>query len=293
MPHLGCALRHRRVRRRAIFAKRYTVRFMRVLTLVMQVPDSRAAIKVVPDGSCIDTTGVKFVCNPFDEFAVEQALQLKESRSDVEEVVALTVGGASAVQALRTALAMGVDRAIHVCDEELPTHDEIFLAEILAAAVRCGKADFDLILCGKQTIDRDAGELGPALAEFLDIPHIGAVTRLHLADDGESLRAHRRIEAAEEIVESPLPVLITCDKGLVEPRYPSLPNLIKANKKPVETVIHSGPSDLPPLNAHALGTTLVKFSSPLPRPACKIIEGQPNEMARELVRLLRHEAKVV
>ena len=262
---------------------------MRILTLAIQVPDSRSPISVEADGSGIRKAGVKFVCNPFDEFAVEQALQLKEGRSDVSEVVVLTVGPADAAGTLRTALAMGADRAVHVVDEA-PLRDELALAEILAAAIGRDEESFDLILCGKQTIDRDAGELGPALAELLNLPHVGAITKLEVADDASTARTHRRIEGAEEIVEASLPVLLTCEKGLVEPRYPALPKLIQAKKKPVDTV---AVADLPEVGALADGMTLVKLTPPPPRPACTMVDGEPPDMARELVRLLREEAKVI
>ncbi|MCP3904265.1 MAG: electron transfer flavoprotein subunit beta, partial [Planctomycetes bacterium] len=130
---------------------------MRILTLAMQVPDSRASIKVAADGSGIDASGLKLVCNPFDEFAVEQAVQLKEKRADVEEIVVLTAGDAGASQVLRTALAMGADRAIHLVGDDLPRHDEIAMARLLAAAIRHTGVDADLVLCGKQTIDNDSG----------------------------------------------------------------------------------------------------------------------------------------
>ncbi len=262
---------------------------MRILTLAMQVPDSRATVRVAADGLDIDTKGVKLVCNPFDEFAVEQAVQLRESRSDVTEIAALTVGGATATEALRTALAMGADRAIHVRLDE-PSHDEMYLAKLAAAAIGLDETGFDLILCGKQTIDHDAGELGPALAEFLGLPHVGAVARLELAPDAGTIRVHRRVEGAEEIVEAPLPVLVTCEKGLVEPRYPSLPNLMKAKKKPMQTL---AVADLPGLGDRGPGTRLVKLAPPPEKPACRMIEGEPPQIARELVRLLREEAKVV
>jgi electron transfer flavoprotein beta subunit len=262
---------------------------MRILTLAIQVPDSRSTIRVAPDGSGIETAGVKFVCNPFDEFAVEQAIRLKEGRSDVSEVVALTIGPADATGTLRTALAMGVDQAVHVLDET-PLRDELALAEILAAAIGRDEAGFDLILCGKQTIDRDAGELGPALAELLGWPHVGAIVGLELADDASTIQVRRRVEGAEEIVDATLPVLLTCEKGLVEPRYPALPQLIKAKKKPLDTV---AVADLPGVGALADGATLVKLAEPPPRPACTVIDGEPAEMARELVRVLREEAKVI
>lgn len=263
---------------------------MRILTLALQVPDSRANIKVASDGLGIDKAGVKLVCNPFDEFAVEQAVQFKEKRSDVEEIVVLTIGTSSAAEALRTALAMGADSGIHICDENASTKDELQLAQIIACAINRKEQKFDLILCGKQAIDRDAGELGPALAEYLGLHHVGAVVELELAEDGKSLRAHRRIEGAQEIVQASLPILITCDKGLVEPRYPALANLIKAKKKPLETI---AVTELDGVGEQEARTKLVSLSEPPAREQCRIIEGEPEEMAKELVRLLHEEAKVL
>lgn len=263
---------------------------MRILTVIKQVPDSNATIKVVSGGTGIETAGLKLVLNPFDEYGVEQAVQFKEKRSDVEEVVALVLGDDKAAESLRTALAMGADRGIHVSDASIDPRDELAWARMAAAAIRRDEKGFDLILIGKQTIDNDAGESGPALAECLGLPHVGAVAVLQVADDGRSLKAHRRIEGADEVVECSLPALLTCEKGLVEPRYPSLPNLMKAKKKPVEKL---GLSDLGDAGAATSGVAFVSIAPPPPRPECKLVEGEPEEMAKELVRLLREEAKVV
>lgn len=264
---------------------------MRILVIVNHVPDSRSAINVVADGSGIELAGVKFVCDPFDEFAVAQSSRLREIRSDVEEIAALTVGPPEAAQTLRTALAMGADRGIHVFDTDLDIRDEILRARVLAAAIAKDGSEFDVILCGKQSIDNDAGELGPALAEFLGWPHIGAVTKLEFAEDGQSVRANRRIEGAEEIVESSLPILITCDKGLIEPRLPTLPNLMKAKKKPVETFSFA---DLEPhADAASARTVLDRLQPPSPRPTCRLIDGGPEDMAKKLVRVLHEECKVI
>jgi electron transfer flavoprotein beta subunit len=119
---------------------------------------------------------------------------------------------------------------------------------------------------------------------------VGAITKLDVADDAGSVRVHRRIEGAEEVVEASLPVLLTCEKGLVEPRYPALPKLIQAKKKPLETV---AVADLPGIGSLADGLSLVKLMPPPPRPACTMVDGEPSDMARELVRLLREEAKVI
>ncbi len=263
---------------------------MRILAVVKQVPDSNAAIKVLPDGSGIETGGLKLLIDPFDEFGVELAIQLREKRNDVSEVVALTLGPDKAAEALRVALAMGADSGIHINDPALQSLDELFTALCIAEAVRKDESGFDLILCGKYNIDLDAGAVGPALAEYLDIPHVGAVLGLEVSDDGKSFTARRRIEGAEEVVECDLPALLTIEKGLVEPRYPSLPNLMKAKKKPVKVLTSS---DLSIDGAHEAGTTFESIAPPPPRPECKFIEGEPEEMARELVRALREEAKVV
>ncbi len=263
---------------------------MRILTVIKQVPDSNATIKVAAGGGGIETAGLKLVLNPFDEFGVEQAVQLKEKRSDVTEIVALILGTEKASEALRTALAMGADRGIHVCDAAIDHRDELAWASIAAAAIRREGTDYDLILTGKQTIDNDTGEAGPALAELLDLPHVGAVVALEIADDGKSLEARRRIEGADEVVQCTTPALITCEKGLVEPRYPSLPNLMKAKKKPVEKL---SLADLAGAGQPTPGVAFASVAPPPPKPECKLLDGEPQEMARELVRLLREEAKVV
>jgi len=264
---------------------------MRIIAITRQVPDSNAVIKVKPDGSGIELAGVKLVMDPFDEFAIEKAVRLKESRKDVEEVVAMCVGPAKAGETLRTALAIGADRAIHVEDAELDSPNELFMAAVMAAAIKKDAKNYDLVLVGKQAIDWDSGQSGPALAEYLGLPHVGAVTNLEVSEDGKSVQANRRIEGAEEVVECQLPAVITAEKGLNEVRYPTLPNLMKAKKKPMEVW---KAADLPEVDMGGKGSTELVKMSPLPeRPPCKVLEGEPEDMARELATLLRNEAKVV
>lgn len=262
---------------------------MRILTVVKQVPDSNATIKVAGSGG-IDYAGLKLVPDPFDEFGVELAIQLREKRGDVKEIVAITIGPERAAEALRVALAMGADSGIHLLDSKFDSMDEVFCAYLIAEAVKKDKVGFDLILCGKHNIDLDSGAVGPALAEFLGWPHVGAVTGLDFAADGKKFTAKRRIEGAEEVVECDLPALLTIEKGLVEARYPSLPNLMKAKKKPVAVLTSK---DLPGEDASQAGTKFVSLAPPPPRPPCKFIDGEPPQMAKELVRLLREEAKVI
>ncbi len=264
---------------------------MKVLVVVRQVPDSTTSIKIRPDGQDIERTGVKMVVNPFDEFAIEQGVVLKEKRSDVETATALIVGPAKAAEALRTALAVGCDAGIHIQDEAFNGLDELQTAALIAAVIKDG--GYDLILMGKQEIDLDSGQLGPALAEALDVPHVGAVVDLQMADDGKSMVVRRRIEGAEEVVELPLPALLTCDKGLCEMRYPSLPNLMKAKKKPVQAVGAGDVANLAAITGNVGGTALHDFQPPPERPPGKLIDGEPEEAAKELVRLLREEAKVI
>jgi electron transfer flavoprotein beta subunit len=263
---------------------------LRILAIAKHVPDSAATIKVMPDGSGIETGGLKLVVDPFDEFGIELAVQLREKGKDVSEIVALTLGADKSAEALRVALAMGCDSGVHIKDAAFESMNELFAAQVVAEAVKQDDAGFDLILCGKYNIDLDAGAFGPALAEYLGIPHVGAVQGFELADDDKHFEARRRIEGAEEVVEGGLPVLLTLEKGFVEPRYPSLPNLMKAKKKPVKVLTSAELTGDESLKA---GTQFVSIAPPPPRPECKFIDGEPEEMAKELARVLREEAKVV
>lgn len=264
---------------------------MKILVVLKQVPDSTTVIKIRPDRGDIDRAGVKMVVNPFDEFAIEQAVRLRETRKDVPSVTALIVGPATAAEALRTALAVGADDGIHLQDAAFDQLDELQTAALIAAAVKGG--GYDLIITGKQEIDLDSGQLGPALAELLDIPHVGAVTKLEIAADGQSCVANRRIEGAEEVVRAQLPALITAEKGLAEMRYPSLPNLMKAKKKPVQVKKAADIPGFAQAIANVGGMKLNAFSPPPERPPGRILKGEPEQIVKELVHLLRDEAKAL
>jgi electron transfer flavoprotein beta subunit len=266
---------------------------MKVLVLAKYVPESTANIRVKPDGSGIEAAGVKHVMNPFCEFAVEAALQFRERNSAAAaEITVLTLGPAAAVEVIRTAYAMGVDHGLHLCDDLFAGLDELATARVISAAIR--ESRFDLILCGKHAIDYDSGQVGPALAECLGLPHAGAVTAIEWAADFRSAVVRRRIEGAEEVVEIHLPALMTIDKGLCEPRYPSLPGLMKAKKRPVETknaaALGLSTGDL---SRESVGTWMGEFAPPPARAAGRKLTGEPAEMARELVRILREEEKLI
>jgi electron transfer flavoprotein beta subunit len=252
---------------------------MKILAITNAVPDPRGTLTA--GDLNINSGGVKWAINPYDEYAVEQAVQLKEQRDDVEEVVVMAVGGDEAVTALRHAMAMGADRGIHiVCSDDW--HDDLYVAKCIADVVSTNDYGYDLILCGKTNLSRDSESMGPALAEYLGIPHVGSVIALEVSD--ESAKATHRVAGANETVEVKLPALVMCDKTLVEPRYPPLPKVMQARKKPLETVEPTIPSS---------NTKVVSFNTPPEKGACTMIDGSPEEMATELLRVLREEAKVL
>ena len=265
---------------------------MKIVVLVKSVPDTESKIKIAGDGLSIDPAGIKFVLNPYDEYAVEEGLRIRERLKDDTTVAVISMGPDRVVEVLRTALAMGADDAVHVNDPAFEGGDSCANARVLAEAVRL--LGPDLILGGKQGIDDDLSSMGAAIAEHLGIPQAQIVTELTLADDRKSVIARRRVEGADELVEMSLPALVTCDKGLNEPRYASLPGIMKAKKKEIRRVALA---DLPlkPEQVGAAGsaTRLVKYHGLPERPPVKMIQGDAATQAKELARLLREEAKVI
>ena len=256
---------------------------MNIIACVKQVPDTETLIKVKPDGSGIDETGIKWVMNPYDEFGVEESLKLKEKFGG--DVTIVSVGPARALETIRTALAMGADKGIHINDPALEGADAYSIAAALAAAIK--GIPHDIIFCGQRAIDDDAGQVGSVLAELLGIPQVTFVTKLDV--EGAAIKVVRPIEGAQLLIQSSLPCVVTAQKGLNEPRYASLPGIMKAKKKPVDVK-----------DAAGLGITVApkaKVAKTLPppaRPPGKIICGEePAEKARELAKLLREEAKVI
>ena len=263
---------------------------MRIVVCVKSVPDTASHIRVNPSSSAIDLDGLTFVMNPYDEFAVEEALRIKEKHGQVE-ITAISVGGNRAKDVLRIALSMGIDRAVHLTDSSFEGLNSQGVAQVLARAMQ--KLGFDLILCGKQAVDMDSAQVGPALAEILGLPQVGVVTKLEFDSHWQRLRAWRQIEGATEIVESGIPCVITTQKGLNEPRYPSLRGILAAKKKEIP---EWGPSQVEPegkLGPLTSRVQIVGLQNPPPRIAGRILEGEVGEKVRELVRLLREEAKAI
>ena len=264
---------------------------MDILVCMKQVPDTETKIVINPEGTGIVTDGIKYVMNPYDEFAVEEALKIKEKSGGTVTIVCL--GPQRATEAIRTALAMGADKGVHLNDAAFEGGDSYSTAKALAAAIK--PLSYDIILGGKQAVDHDNAQVYAALAEMLDISHVSVVTKLEIADGGKSAVAHREVEGgAKEVVQVSLPAFIACQKGLNEPRYASLPGIMKAKKKPID-VVDLAKSGLSADEAGAKGAKLktTKYSLPPEREAGKTLEGEPEELAAKVVKLLREEAKAI
>jgi len=262
---------------------------VKILVCLKQTPDTEATIKITPGGKGIEEQNVKWVMSPYDEYAVEEAIRIKEKKGG--ETVVVSMGPDRALEAMRTALAMGMDRAVHCWDPAFAGADALGTAKVLAAAIK--KENPDLILCGRQAIDLDQAQVPAYLAEILGLPQVYAASKLEVQDGKASVT--RRIEGGEEIVETSLPAVVTCDKGLNEPRYASLPGIMKAKKKEVKKFALGdsglGASDVGEGGAKS---KVVQFL-PLPdRPPGKVFKGEETaDMVKKVVKLLREEAKVI
>ncbi len=251
---------------------------MKIISIIKQVPDAEARIRATPEG--IDLSGTTFVIDGMDEYGVEQALRIREGGADVE-IVALALGPQRFEEAIRTALAMGVDRAIHIETDEVL--DPISQAVVLARVIQEEAAE--LVLVGGKEADWDSAALGPAVAEALGWPHSDWTTRLELGDSG--LQVVHDADEGSETLTLPLPAVITTQQGLNEPRYPTLPNIMKAKRKELKKL------NLADLGGVAARTQIIKQEIQTTERRNKILEGDPAETVRELVRLLREEAKVL
>jgi electron transfer flavoprotein beta subunit len=250
---------------------------MKIAVCIKRVPDSETRVKIASNGKSLDEAGVKFVLNPYDEFAVEEALQRKE-KAGAGEVAVVCLGPAAAQETIRTALAMGADRGVLLQTDTVPA-DGYVTAQALAAELKPG--GWDLILFGKMAIDDSNQQVGPMVAELLGLPCVTAVA--HLEIDGSKGVAEREIEGGIEVVEFPLPAVLTADKGLNEPRYPALKGIMAAKKKPLE---------VKPVQLGAGALEVVALTPPPERKEGKIVGEGPGAVP-ELVRLLREEAKVL
>lgn len=251
---------------------------MKILVPAKRVPDPNSTIKVKPDGSGIVTDNLKYVINPFDEIAIEEALRIKEKQGG-GEVVLISIGGKESSEQLRTGLAMGADRAILVLNAN--PIDSLGVARVLAK-VATDEA-VDLVLMGKQAIDDDSNQAGQMLAELLGWPQATFASKVELADGNKSAKVTREVDGGLETIEIALPGVVTSDLRLNEPRYASLPGIMKARKKELKEVeIASLGVDV------AAKVKILKMEPPPKREA-----GKKVETVQELVQLLHSEAKVI
>ena len=249
---------------------------MNSIVCLKRVPDSATRVRIAPDGRSIDPGGVKYVMNPYDEFALEQAILLKEE-AGAGAVTAITLGPDEAKETLRTALALGADDAV-LLRSEIPV-DSLPVARALADEIR-GRPH-DLVLFGKQAIDDDAMQVPAMVAELLGLPCVTVVVELEI--DGGSVRATREVEGGHETVELECPAVIAAQKGLNEPRYASMKGIMAAKRKPLdEKDIALSESTL----------ELLGLEEPQP-PTAGVIVGEGADAVPELVRLLREEAKAL
>jgi electron transfer flavoprotein beta subunit len=262
-----------------------------IIICLKQVPDTEALIKIAPDGRSIVKDDVKWVMNPYDEFGVEEALRIKEKLGG--EVTVIGLGPKRVTESIRTALAMGADKGVLISDPALEGSDSIATAKALAAVIK--NLQYDLIFTGQRGVDDDMGLVGATLAEALGIPHLSVVVKVEVSGDGKSVKVNGPVEGQTLVIESGLPALLTAQKGLNEPRYASLPGIMKAKKKPLEekTLADLGldPSDF---GEGARKLKILQLTPPPERKAGRIVEGEtPEAKAAELARLLHDEAKVV
>lgn len=249
---------------------------MKSIVCIKRVPDSETRVTIGRDGRSLDPSGVKFVMNPYDEFALEEALARKEKAGE-GHVTVVTLGSADSVETLRSALAMGADEAL-LLRAEAPA-DGLVVARALAEAIK--DREFDLLLFGKQAIDNDNMQVPAMVAELLELPCATVVTELEI--NGRHVTAHREVEGGHEVVEFDLPGVIAAQKGLNKPRHPSVKGIMMAKKKPLEQR---------DVELATSGLEVLELVQPPPRPQPEIV-GEGPDAVPELVRRLREEARVL
>lgn len=248
---------------------------MNILVCISRVPDTTTRVNVSSDGKTIDTTGVKYILNPYDEYAVEEGLRLREKNGG--SVTAITIGSEASKDILRTALAMGVDKAAIIKTDA--QFDSFFVAKNLAEYVKT--VNPDIILLGKQSIDYDSLQVPSILAEYAGLASVSVVSNLVV--DGTKVTAERDIEGGREKVETSLPCIISAQKGLNDPRYPKLPDIMKAKSKPIEEIAAV---------AWESKITVLGMEIPLKKRIGKILTDSDEDL-NELVRLLHEESKII
>jgi len=262
---------------------------MNIIVCMKQTPDTETLIRLKDDKTDINREGVNYIINPYDEFSIEEAIRIKEKFGE-GNVTLISIGN-NVTEQLRKGIAMGADNAISIWDDSIEVWDSSIIAKILAKAI--GQIPFDIVFCGRQAIDDDASQVGARVAALLNIPQVCVINKLEIADDKKTAVAHRMIEGGTEVLETSLPALFTSQKGLNEPRYPTISAIMKSKKKEIKNM---SLADLG-LNQNDVDKSAAKLKMtdmdlPLKRQAGKIIEMSDNAV-ETLVKLLKEEAKVI
>lgn len=258
---------------------------MKIGVLLKQVPDTETKIRLKADGSGIEEDGVKWVINPYDEYAVEEALKLKEKAAG-SEVVVVTAGPPRAVDSMRQALAMGADRGIRI-DTSGIALDLYATALVLSRVVQEEK--FDIVFAGKQAVDDDCAAVVQYVSEFTGMPHASPIEAFAVDGGGKKAVVQRPVAGGQkEMIEIEFPCVLGCEKGLNTPRYASLPGIMKAKTKPIA---EKKAVDL--TGGEALRVQVSGWSLPPERAAGKKVDGEPEAVAEQLVKFLREEVKVL
>ncbi|AST92789.1 MULTISPECIES: electron transfer flavoprotein subunit beta/FixA family protein [Sutcliffiella] len=257
---------------------------MNIFVLLKRTFDTEEKITV--SNGAINEDGAEFIINPYDEYAVEEAIQLRDAHGG--EVTVVTVGTEEAEKELRTALAMGADKAVLInIEDDVENGDQFTTAKIIAEFLK--EKEVDIILGGNVAIDGGSGQVGPRVAELLNIPYVTTITKLEI--DGGKVTIVRDVEGDSEIIETSLPLLVTAQQGLNDPRYPSLPGIMKAKKKPLDELelddLDLEEDDVEPK------TKTIEIYLPPQKEAGRILQGELEEQVKELVTALRNEAKVI
>jgi len=258
-----------------------------IYVFVKRVPDTESTIRINHETNSIVQEGLNFIINPYDEFAVEEALRIREAKGG--KVTAVSVGGEETKVILKKCLAMGADEAVLIKDNSPEMYDGLRIAKIIAKAAQSRFKDFSLLLFGKQSMGSDNSQVPAMVAALLGLPQVNVVTKLDV--EGNSGVANREIEGASEKVPFLLPAVISAQKGLNEPRYETLKGIMMAKKKeiPVVTLQDLGLS----VEETASQLELVGMKSQPARQAGRVVEDEPGTAAKKLVEFLRQEAKVL
>ena len=273
-----------------ITSKKERSRKVNIVVLLKQVPDTETKIRIGGDGKTIDTSDIKWIMNPYDEYAVEAALRLQDSAG--AKVTILSMGPERVVESIRTALAMGADQGVLVDDPETEGSDALGKAKVLAAALK--NLEFDLVFSGHRAVDDDENQVGIMVAELIGIAHLGLAVSVEV--DNGKVKIQRPVEGARVTLEGKLPALVTFGgaHAVWNPRYASLPGIMKAKKKPLETKTIADLGLSPEeVGVQAAKVKITAMELPAERQAGRVIEGETAEKAKELVRLLHEEAKVI